>query len=212
VRRYDANKRRNRIPSDEWLFLFTPYQLNFKTSSLCSWQRNTASYVSKLFKLERIKTHRLIIWPVVSYGCEIWSPTLREEYSLKVYFVLWPTNAQLSHKLSHSYMFRHCRVIPRELVLNALPSYTSISNAAVGNRVCNYDVSCRLFVKHLNYKLYYQQLHLKYLYNLARYWLKAPWGWHDSVETCRGVIICEIIVRLLVMVQNNKRCTVNVLK
>jgi len=55
-----------------------------------------------------------------------------------------------------------------------------------------------------NCKLYYQQLHLQYLCNLARYWLKAPWGRHDSVETCRSVIICEIIVHLLVIVQNNK--------
>jgi len=33
-------------------------------------------------------------------------------------------------------MFRHYRVILRELVINALPSYTSISNAAVGNTLC----------------------------------------------------------------------------
>ena len=39
---------------------------------------------------------------------------------------------QLFHKLSHRYMFRHYRVILRELVINTLPSYTSISNAAVG--------------------------------------------------------------------------------
>jgi hypothetical protein len=58
-----------------------------------------------------------------------------------------------------------------------------------------------------------QDLHLKYLCNLASYWLQAPWGWHDSVETCRSVIICEMIVHLLVIVQNNKRCTtVQVLK
>jgi hypothetical protein len=42
--------------------------------------------------------------------------------------------------------------------------------------------------------------------------LQAPWGWHDSVETCRCVIICKIIVHLLVIVQNNKICTVQVLK
>jgi len=53
------------------------------------------------------------------------------------YFVLWSTNAQLFHKLLHSYMFRHYRVILRELVINTLPSYTSISNAAVGNAVYN---------------------------------------------------------------------------
>ena len=68
------------------------------------------------------------------------------------------------------------------------------------------------YVKHLNCKLYYQQLHLKYLCNLARCWLQAPWGWHDSVETCRSVIICAIIVRLLVIVQDNKRGTVHLLK
>ena len=32
------------------------------------------------------------------------------------------------------------------------------------------------------------------------------------VETCRGVKICEIIVHLLVIVQNNKRYMINVLK
>jgi len=32
-------------------------------------------------------------------------------------------------------------------------------------------------VKRCNCKLYYQELHLKYLCNLARYWLQAPWGW-----------------------------------
>jgi len=53
------------------------------------------------------------------------------------YFVQWPTNAQLFHKLSHCYMFRHFRVILRELVINTLPSYTSISNAAVGNTIYN---------------------------------------------------------------------------
>jgi hypothetical protein len=57
-------------------------------------------------------------------------------------------------------------------------------------------------VKGLNFKLYYQHLHLKYSCNLLRYWLQAPWGWHDNVETCRRVIICEIIVHLLDIVQN----------
>jgi hypothetical protein len=47
-------------------------------------------------------------------------------------FALWPTKAQLFHKLSHSYMFRRYHVILRQLVINTLPSFTSISNAAVG--------------------------------------------------------------------------------
>ena len=51
------------------------------------------------------------------------------------YFVLLPTNAQLFHRFSHSYMFRHYSVILKKLVINTLPSYTSISNAAVGNTI-----------------------------------------------------------------------------
>ena len=60
-------------------------------------------------------------------------------------------------------------------------------------------------MKHLNCKLFYQQLHLKHLCNLARCLLQAVWRWHDSVETFRSVIICEIIVYLLVIVQNKKK-------
>jgi hypothetical protein len=39
-------------------------------------------------------------------------------------FVLLPTNAQLSHKLSHSYTFRHYSGILRELEINTFPSST----------------------------------------------------------------------------------------
>jgi len=39
------------------------------------------------------------------------------------YWLLWPTNAQLFHKLSDCYMFRQYRVIIRGLVINTLPSY-----------------------------------------------------------------------------------------
>jgi len=70
----------------------------------------------------------------------------------------------------------------------------------------------KTYVKDLNCKLYYQQLHLKCLCDLARHSLQAPWGWHDSVETCRSMIICEVIVHLLVTVENNKRNAVDVLK
>jgi len=45
----------------------------------------------------------------------------------------------------------------------------------------------------------------RYLCNLVWYWLQAPWGWHDSVETCRSVTICEIIVHLLVRIQNKNQ-------
>jgi hypothetical protein len=40
--------------------------------------------------------------------------------------VLWPTNAQLSHKLSLCYTFRHYRVILRETVISTLPNHTRI--------------------------------------------------------------------------------------
>jgi hypothetical protein len=74
---------------------------------------------------------------------------------------------------------------------------------------CNdYENWHKTCVEHLNCKLYYRQLHLKYWCDLARYWLQAVWGWQDIVETCSSVIICEIIVHLLVGVQNNKRCMV----
>jgi len=42
-------------------------------------------------------------------------------------------------------MFRHYRVILRELVINNLSIYTSISNTAVGNTIYNYDVSHRFY-------------------------------------------------------------------
>jgi hypothetical protein len=35
------------------------------------------------------------------------------------------------------YIFRNYRVILRELVINTLPSYTSILNAGVGNKIYN---------------------------------------------------------------------------
>ena len=46
------------------------------------------------------------------------------------YVVIWPTNTQLFYKLSYSYMFRHYRDFLRDFVINTLPSYTNISNAA----------------------------------------------------------------------------------
>ena len=32
--------------------------------------------------------------------------------------------------------------------------------------------------------------------------LRTPWRWHNSVETCSSVIICEIIVLMLVIAQD----------
>jgi len=41
-------------------------------------------------------------------------------------------------------MFRHYRVILKKLVINILSSYTSISNAAVGNTVCTLTNKCTI--------------------------------------------------------------------
>jgi hypothetical protein len=38
-----------------------------------------------LSKNLKIRIYRTIILPVVMYGCETWSPTLREEHRLKVF-------------------------------------------------------------------------------------------------------------------------------
>jgi len=38
-----------------------------------------------LSKNVKIKIYRTIIWPLVSYGCETWSLTLREERKLRVF-------------------------------------------------------------------------------------------------------------------------------
>ena len=76
------------------------------------------------------------------------------------YFVLWPTNAQLFHKLSHScYMFRHYSITLRELVISTLPSHTSISNAAVGNTLYNNAVPHPFNAVHMYYRLYIQPAH-----------------------------------------------------
>ena len=48
-----------------------------------------------------------------------------------------------------------------------------------------------------------QQLHLKYLCDLARHWTQTPWRWHDSIEICKSVIFCEFIAHMLVIAQNN---------
>jgi hypothetical protein len=41
--------------------------------------------LSVSYKNEKMKIYRTIILPVVLYGCETWSLTLREEYRLRVF-------------------------------------------------------------------------------------------------------------------------------
>jgi hypothetical protein len=42
-------------------------------------------FVFSSAKYVKIKTYKTIILPVVSYGCETWSLTLREEHRRKVF-------------------------------------------------------------------------------------------------------------------------------
>ena len=97
---------------------------------------STQHYVRKTFLLMKFLWgvfFRNFYQTVKNFVCGFW---WRKNW-LFFYFVLWPTNTQLFHKWSHSYMSRHYRVILRELLINTLPSYTSISNAAVGNTIYN---------------------------------------------------------------------------
>ena len=92
----------------------------------------------KWTKFQRIYTTMYTLYKYMKYLFKqpnIFQLILMHVPSIFYYFVLWPTNAQLSHKLSHCYMFQHCRVILSQLVINTLPSYTSIPNAAVGNTI-----------------------------------------------------------------------------
>jgi hypothetical protein len=56
----------------------------------CHSVQNLLSY-SLLSKNFRIQTYRTVIFPLVLYGCETWSLTLREERRLRVFEnrVLW---------------------------------------------------------------------------------------------------------------------------
>ena len=41
--------------------------------------------IKKLFRRQRVKIYRTIILPIILYGCETWSLTLREERKLRVF-------------------------------------------------------------------------------------------------------------------------------
>jgi hypothetical protein len=43
--------------------------------------------------------------------------------------------------------------------------------------------------------------------------MRAPWGWHDSVETCSSIVIYKftVIVLLLVNLQNKEKMLIRML-
>jgi hypothetical protein len=56
-----------------------------KSGSACYHSVQNVLSSSLLSKNLKIKIYRTIILPVVLYGCETWSPTLREERRLRVF-------------------------------------------------------------------------------------------------------------------------------
>ena len=95
---------------------------------------------------------------------------------------------QLFHK-SHCYMFRHYNVILRDLVINSLPSYTSISNAAVVNTVYNQDVSRRLYVlkilQYWDFNDYNMRTCIKPIWNIVLQ--SACFLYHGRPSVCPSV-------------------------
>jgi hypothetical protein len=57
-------------------------RLNFGNACYHSVQNLSSRLISKNLKIKMYKT---VILPVVLYGCETWSPTLREEHRLRVF-------------------------------------------------------------------------------------------------------------------------------
>ena len=99
-------------------------------------QRNCPKHVEIHTKNKFEKLVHLVGF-IIRYYHDARSPERQNKIIIIIIVSLLLTNAQLFHKLSHSYMFRHYRVILRQLAINTLPSYTSISNAAVGNTIYN---------------------------------------------------------------------------
>jgi hypothetical protein len=56
-----------------------------KSGNACYYSLRNLLSSSLLSKNVKIKIYRTIILPVVLYGCESWSLTLREEYRLRVF-------------------------------------------------------------------------------------------------------------------------------
>ena len=56
-----------------------------KAGNSCYYSVQTPLYSRFLPKNLKIKIYKTIILPVVLYGCETWSLTLREEYRLRVF-------------------------------------------------------------------------------------------------------------------------------
>ena len=61
------------------------YEQNLRSGNACYHLMQNLLSSRLLFKNLKIKIYRTIILPVVLYGCETWSLTLREEWKLRVF-------------------------------------------------------------------------------------------------------------------------------
>jgi hypothetical protein len=118
--RFVLGKRHCNRPSSQFIpfpaLITTPPLLHIHLSSCYSPIQATLSHLG-LYDGDFFSDRRLLAQtlPTLFYGN--FNTFIVQFY----YFVKRPTNAQLSHKLSHYYMFRHYCVILRELLINALP-------------------------------------------------------------------------------------------
>ena len=66
-------------------FSLTKLHVQLKSGNACYYSVQNLLSSSLLSKNLKIKIYRTIILPIVLYGCETWSLTLREECKLRVF-------------------------------------------------------------------------------------------------------------------------------
>jgi hypothetical protein len=106
---------------DPWITVFLEKLIIRTTESFWLWQLSHRTYYTDRDVLKGYHSGTPLLYKHEGWLILIHVPCIF------YYFVLWPTNAQLIHKLSHSYMFQHYHVILRAFVINTWPSYTSTS-------------------------------------------------------------------------------------
>jgi hypothetical protein len=57
---------------------------SFNSGNACYHSVQNLLFSHLLFKILKIRIYMTIMFPLVLYGCETWSPTLREEHRLKM--------------------------------------------------------------------------------------------------------------------------------
>jgi hypothetical protein len=66
-------------------FIQEEFKSRLKSGNACYKSVRNLLFYSRLYKNIKIKIHKTMILPVVLYGCESWSITLREKRRLRAY-------------------------------------------------------------------------------------------------------------------------------